>query len=105
MPAAEIQGDAAFIAFQSKLATVAVNAAAIGKRIKPGCCCPLGAHPEALSTHPPSHIAQQGGWPEVSKEHLVQFINGWHGLLNHGTDTGFSGPYAELGALYRETFR
>ncbi len=104
MPVAEIQGDAAFTAFRSKLATVATNARALGKRIgrDPGCCCPLGAHPESLSTHPPSHLAQECGWPEVKRENLVAFINGWHGLL--GLNTGVDGPYAELGSLYRGEF-
>jgi hypothetical protein len=97
----EVQGDAAFTAFQAKLATVVVNAPKLGKEVGP-CCCPLGAHPEANRTHPASQVAQAEGWPEVPRDHLVEFINGWNGFA--GDAPGFRGPYAELGDAYRKMF-
>jgi len=97
-----IVGDAAFLAFQSKLATVVTNARARGVFIGRD-CCPLGAHPDALAPSPPSTKAREGGWAEVDRERLVEFINGWAGCA--GSDPGFSGPYAELGAEYRRRTR
>jgi hypothetical protein len=92
----EVRGGAAFTAFQAKLATVVTNAPALGKRVgtKPGCCCPLGAHPEALSRFPFSMMARDGGWKEVEADDLVQFINGFG-------DENSKGPYSELGRAYR----
>jgi hypothetical protein len=103
-----IQGDAAFSAFQSKLATVVVNAPKLGKQVGPGaprCCCPLGAHPQATSPLPPSAEAQKGGWDEVSLENLRAFIEGWH----RNTDFEPAGdssarPYFLLGGAYRAQF-
>lgn len=100
MPVAEIQGDAAFSAFRAKLATVVTTARAVGKRIgmREGCCCPLGAHPDSVTTFPPSMSAHAHGWPEVSEENLMAFINGFGDTLgNHPV----ASPYSELGQLYR----
>lgn len=99
----EVKGDLEFTAFQWKLATAVANSRASGNRIGsgPGCRCPLGAHPEALSTFPFARMARDGGWREVAEEDLVQFINGF-GLdeyPNRGT-----GTYGELGRAYREMF-
>lgn len=102
-----ITGDAAFMAFQEKLATVVTNARARGLRISrdtvEGCCCPLGAHPDALSGHPPSRFAQKEGWPEVPIESLRDFIGGYSGDEEvDGLD--LRSPYAQLGARYRELY-
>lgn len=98
-----IRGDAKFVAFQEKLATVVVSARArgvtISNRYEPGCKCPLGAHPDAKSSHPPSRYAQQEGWPEVEQPNLLLFIRGYH-----GDDEVPSSPYADLGRAYAEQF-
>lgn len=107
----EIQGDAAFTAFQAKLATVVTTARAAGKKVgRPlleeylsgECCCPLGAHPDALGNYPDVSMAQEGGWAEVSRSNLTAFINAW-GEPDNGP-SGVEGPYAELGRRYRREF-
>jgi len=104
MPIAEIQGDAAFTAFQAKLATVVVSARARGVRIsadmdRPACRCPLGAHPDSTLSYPPSPVAQREGWAELSDEQLSDFINGFG-----GSRLGSGSKYHELGQLYRQEF-
>jgi hypothetical protein len=98
-----IQGDAGFTAFQSKLATVVTTARAqgvtISNRFDPGCRCPLGAHPDSIDKHPPSMVARQGGWAEVSQAHLSDFICGY----SLGDEREVT-PYYELGVAYREQF-
>jgi hypothetical protein len=111
MPAAEIQGDAAFTTFQAKLATAVTNARAAGRKIgRPQLdqylsgeyCCPLGAHPDARSNYPDASMAQECGWSEVSRSDLTAFINAW-GEPDNGP-SGHEGPYAELGRRYRREF-
>lgn len=99
-----ITGDAAFMAFQEKLATVVTNARAAGKTIGDRrrhleCICPLGAHPEAHFPHPSSSAARDGGWREVEQMHLTEFINGYG-----GGSFNSSSPYARLGQAYRELY-
>jgi hypothetical protein len=98
-----IQGDAAFSAFQAKLATVVVSARARGVKISnkfaPGCRCPLGAHVDSTERHPPSLHAHREGWPEVSVPNLSAFIRGYA----NDEDPPIS-PYYDLGRAYREQF-
>jgi hypothetical protein len=107
MPIPEIQGDADFLAFQAKLATVSINAPALGKRIGAdvvgGCCCPLGAHPDATSPLPPSTEAHKNGWSEVPAERLRAFIEGWHRSEDFDPGPGMN-PYFLLGVAYRDQF-
>jgi hypothetical protein len=101
MPISEIRGDAAFMAFHAKLATVVVNATKLGKTG----CCPLGAHPEAASPFPPSSEAQKGGWGEVPIDRLRAFIEGWHRNDDFELDTeSLARPYFLLGRAYRDQF-
>ncbi len=99
----EIQGDAAFTALQGKLATVVVSARArgvtISGRYDAGCRCPLGSHPDSSMSHPPSRLAQAGGWSEVSTSHLADFIRGFS-----KDKVATTGPYFDLGRAYREQF-
>jgi hypothetical protein len=100
----EVRGDAAFTAFQEKLATVVVGARArgftISGRFERDCKCPLGAHPDSTHHHPPSVTANRECWPEVPVPHLSAFIRGYA-----RDDVALDGnPYYELGLVYREQF-
>ena len=99
----EVQGDAAFRAFQAKLGTVVVSARArgviISNRFERDCRCPLGAHPDSKNHHPPSLVASREGWAGVSVSHLSEFIRGYS-----SDDDMPPGPCAELGQAYREQF-
>lgn len=98
----EVKGDAAFTAFQVELATVVTNARArglsISRRFDPGCCCPLGAHPESDGSHPPSICAAKV-WTGVSQFQLSAFIRGFS-----GDDIPLASPFFDLGCAYREAF-
>lgn len=98
-----IRGDAKFVAFQEKLATVVVSARARGvtvsARFERGCKCPLGAHPDSPDHHPPSVIAHRSCWQEVSVGDLSAFIRGYS-----KDDVVVESPYFDLGKAYREQF-
>jgi hypothetical protein len=108
----EIKGDAAFTAFQAKLATCAANATKIGRRITSGPghstaetarCCPLGAHPDVQEfLFPSSPAAHAGPWREVPQRFLRAFINGFGGDGEKLEPADL--PYAQLGVAYREAF-
>lgn len=103
MKPGDVKGDAAFTAFQAKLATVVANARAAGitisNRVATGCRCPLGAHPESTLQFPPSVKAVREGWSGVSVSDLACFIAGYSG----GRELPQS-PYTDLGLAYREMF-
>lgn len=101
----EVQGDAAFVRFQAKLATVVANARAAGAKVSnemvnAGCRCPLGCHPASTWSHPPSPIAAREGWAEVLIDDLRSFIAGYA----KQSDWPRPGPYNDLGAAYRQVF-
>jgi hypothetical protein len=102
----EVKGDAAFTAFQEKLATVVANARASGTKVsndmaEPNCRCPLGCHPDSTGSHPPSPVAAREGWAEVLIEDLRSFIAGYGNQRDWWRRPC---PYYELGIAYREMF-
>lgn len=98
--------DAVFVAFRRKLADVVTVAINEGKRVGMGdgsCCCPLGTHPEAVAAYP---FATPAAEPfAITSDDAFAFIRGFSNATREAPYTAYdSGPYYDLGRLYRTRF-